>query len=273
MNLSFIKFFLANYGLIMFLLFFALVLRGQEIKILSYNIYHGEENYNRGHSNLNKIASVINKYKPDFVAMQEVDSMTERTAGFNKGVRKDLIAELAKLTDMHGYFGRAMTFDGGGYGEGLLTKDSCTSTVYHLPTPNGGEPRAMIAVYKQFENGKKMIFAGTHLCHEFEENRLAQAARVTEILANCNLPVAVAGDFNITPSSKPYSAMYKKLDDAAIRFGNPQLTFPFTKPKVRLDYVFINKGNIWKVKDVKVIEDENASDHLPLLVTLELINE
>lgn len=242
----------------------------QEVKILSYNIYHGEENYNGGNSNLDKIAKVINKYEPDFVAMQEVDSMTNRTATFNKGVRKDLVKELAKLTGMHGYFGKAMDYDNGGYGEGLLCKDSAQPIVYHLPIPMGGEPRAMIAIEHIFPNGKKMMFAGTHLCHEFEENRIAQAKEITNILTEFNLPIAIAGDFNIKPQSKPYNVIAEKLDDAAVIFGDPQLTFPFINPKIRLDYVFINKGEVWYVKNVEVIKNEDASDHMPILVTLAL---
>lgn len=127
----------------------------QTIKILTYNIYHGEENYANGKSNLKKIAAVINRYKPDFVAMQEVDSMTKRTATFNNGVKKDLVAELAKLTGMHGYFGKAMDYSDGGYGEGLLSRDAARPVVHHLPTPAGGEGRALITIEHRFANGKK----------------------------------------------------------------------------------------------------------------------
>ncbi|ANH83587.1 endonuclease [Niabella ginsenosidivorans] len=243
----------------------------QTIKVLTYNIYHGEENYNRGHSNLKKIAAVINKYQPDFVAMQEVDSMTKRTALFNNGVKKDLVAELAGMTGMHGYFGKAMDYDGGGYGEGLLSKYVATPVVHHLPTPEGGEGRALIVIEHLFPNGQKIAFAGTHLCHEFEKNRIAQAREVAAVLSDKNMPVVVGGDFNITPDGEPYRAITEKLDDAAVRFGKPELTFSYTKPRIRLDYIFINKGTIWKVKKVEVIGNEDASDHKPVLVTLELI--
>lgn len=245
----------------------------QTIKVLTYNIYHGEEHYDNGKSNLKKIAAVINRYKPDFVAMQEVDSMTKRTASFNGGVKKDLVQELAKMTGMHGYFGKAMDYSEGGYGEGLLSKYKSTPVVYHLPTPAGGEGRALITIEHKFANGEKMLFAGTHLCHEFKENRDAQAKAITEILLGMNLPVAIGGDFNITPDSDAYNIITQKMDDAAVLFGNPQLTFPYTKPKVRLDYIFLNKGKLWRVKNVEVIDNENASDHKPVLVTLELLKK
>jgi len=242
----------------------------QTIKVLTYNIYHGEENYNEGHSNLKKIAAVINKYKPDFVAMQEVDSMTKRTASFNNGVKKDLVAELAKMTGMYGFFGKAMDYDEGGYGEGLLSKYPAEPVVHSLPVPHGGEGRALIVIEHRFPNGRKIAFAGTHLCHEFEENRLAQARAVADIMTGMKMPVVVGGDFNIIPGTEPYKALAKKLDDAAVIYGRPQLTYSYTKPEYRLDYLFINKGKVWKVKKVEVIKNEDASDHMPVLVTLEL---
>lgn len=242
----------------------------QQIKVMTYNIYHGEKHYDNGKSNLQDIAAVINEYKPDFVAMQEVDSMTSRTAKFNAGVKKDLVKELAKLTGMHGFFGKAMDYSEGGYGEGMLSRFPAVPVVYHLPTPKGGEPRAMIAIEHTFANGRKMVFAGTHFCHEFEENRIAQAADVVRILADKKLPVVIGGDFNIVPGSKPYQEIVSRLADAAQVFGLPELTFPFTGPKYRLDYIFLNQGNVWKVKDVKVIKAD-ASDHKPVLMTLELV--
>ncbi|GAA4802373.1 hypothetical protein GCM10023231_34170 [Olivibacter ginsenosidimutans] len=244
-------------------------LQAQEIKVMTYNIYHGEQHYAMGKSNLEQVAAVINQYKPDFVAMQEVDSMTNRTAGFNEGVKKDLVQELAKLTGMYGFFGKAMDYSDGGYGEGLLSKYPTAAKVYHLVTPVGGEGRALIAVKHTFPNGKEVVFAGTHLCHEFEKNRVAQAEQVAGILSGLNLPVMVGGDFNIKPESEPYKRITAKMNDAAKLFGNPALTFPYTNPRVRLDYIFLDQHASWKVKDVQVIK-ANASDHMPVLFTLEL---
>ncbi|AQX06422.1 endonuclease [Elizabethkingia meningoseptica] len=243
--------------------------KAQEVKVLTYNIYHGEKNYERGKSNLEAIAAVINEYKPDFVAMQEVDSMTVRTAGFNHGIRKDLVQELAKLTGMYGHFGKAMDYDNGGYGEGILSRFPDQPTVYKLPIPKGGEERAFITIQHTFPNGKTITFGGTHLCHEFEDNRIAQVKEVAAIATAKNTPAVILGDFNITPDTKPYKVMASKMNDAAVLYGNPTLTFPYDNPKYRLDYIFLDKKSKWKVKDVKVIKND-ASDHMPVLVTLSL---
>ncbi|QCX54235.1 endonuclease/exonuclease/phosphatase family protein [Elizabethkingia sp. JS20170427COW] len=243
---------------------------GQEVKILTYNIYHGEQHYNPGNSNLEEIAKVINTYQPDFVAMQEVDSMTVRTAGFNQGVRKDLMKELAKLTGMKAYFGKAMDYNQGGYGEGILTRFPEKPTTHALPIPKGGEPRALMTLEHTFPNGKKIILAGTHLCHEYEENRTAQIQETLQILEKEKLPAVVMGDFNFNPRDIPFQIVTKKMKDVAVIYGKPQPTWPYDNPKERLDHIFIDKKHPWKVKKVEVIKTSNASDHLPVLVTLEI---
>ena len=54
-------------------------------------------------------------------------------------------------------------------------------TVYKLPIPKGGEERALITIQHTFPKWSKNYFGGTHLCHEFEENRIAQAKQVASI--------------------------------------------------------------------------------------------
>lgn len=89
--------------------------------------------------------------------------MTVRTASFNNGVRKDLVQELAKLTGMYGHFGKAMDYDNGGYGEGILSRFPDKPNVYQLPIPKGGEERALITIQHTFPNGQK-LFSEAHIC-------------------------------------------------------------------------------------------------------------
>lgn len=244
----------------------------QTITVLTYNIYHGEDGYNSGKSNLKGIAEVINRYHPDFVAVQEVDSMTDRSAALNGGVKQELIQELAALTGMHGYFGKAINFSDGGYGEGLLSKYAATPMVYSLPNPEGGEGRALIMLVHQFDKGHKIAIAGTHLCHQFEKNRIAQVEKINTIFSVLDMPVLLGGDFNFTPGSIPYKIITEKMNDAALKYGNPRPTYPSDFPRKRIDYFFISKDAPWKIKEVRV-PDAAASDHAPVLVTLEYTNQ
>src|SRR3546814_5607102 len=69
----------------------ALFAEKKTITVMTYNSYHGEQAYEPGKSNLQEVARVINTYKPDFVAIQEVDSLTGRSAELNDGKTKELI--------------------------------------------------------------------------------------------------------------------------------------------------------------------------------------
>ncbi len=57
--------------------------------------------------------------------------------------------------------------------------------------------------------------------------------------------------------------------DAAVVKGNPQNTFSFDRPHVRIDYAFLLKNTHWKVTDVQVLP-YSCSDHMPVLFTIEL---
>ena len=244
----------------------------QKIKVMSYNIYHGEVNGVPRKSNLQQVADLINRFQPDFVALQEVDSMTNRSAALNNGIRQDLVQELARMTGMHGYFGKAIDFSDGGYGEGILSRYPVENRRFELPTPEGGEKRALLLVTHRFPNGQKIVFGGTHLCHEYAKNQQAQAEAICDFLKKEKVPVMVVGDFNITDDSNPYATIAASFIDVAVQYGNPQNTIPSDNPTKRIDYIFVSKADQWVVKEVQVIES-NASDHLPVLVTLELKNK
>jgi endonuclease/exonuclease/phosphatase family metal-dependent hydrolase len=241
----------------------------QEIKVMTYNIYHGERSNEPGKSNLKDIANIINQVKPDFVALQEVDSMTNRSATFNDSIPQNLVKELAGMTGMYGFFGKAIDYGNGGYGEGILSRFPTSASTVILPIPKGGELRALISVGHTFPNGQEIIFAGTHLCHQFAENRLAQTDSICNIFSDAEIPVIMGGDFNFNPDSESYKLIRTCFNDAAEMEGNPQNTIPSGNPRARIDYIFVSKKHNWTIKEVKVIRSE-ASDHLPVLVTLEL---
>jgi endonuclease/exonuclease/phosphatase family metal-dependent hydrolase len=238
------------------------------IRVLTYNIYHGEQAYRKGQPNLDSVAALINRLQPDFVACQEVDSATGRSAGVF-GRRVNLMQELAGKTGMTGYFGKAMDYDGGGYGEGLLSRHPGKTTLVPLPSPSGGEPRALLYLQAVLPGGKQVLFGGTHLCHQFSNNRLAQVGQINKALGNAGLPAIVCGDFNATPSDTAYGQMRQQWLDAATAGGQPQNTFSFDRPKSRIDYAFLSKNARWKVKKATVLP-VGYSDHMPVLFELEL---
>lgn len=208
------------------IVFFNIDTFAQEIKVMTYNIFHGETNGAPGKSNLHQVAELINQHQPDFVALQEVDSMTNRSASLNNGIRQDLVQELSRLTGMYGYFGKAIDFSDGGYGEGILSRFPVKSRRYDLPTPEGGENRILLAIEHSFPNGQKILFCGTHLCHESEKNRKAQAEAICDLLETEEVPLIIGGDLNFVSDSEPYSIITEDFIDVAVQLGFEPFLYP-----------------------------------------------
>jgi endonuclease/exonuclease/phosphatase family metal-dependent hydrolase len=243
-----------------------------KVKVLTYNIYHGEMAYEAGKPSLDSIAAFINKVQPDFVALQEVDSATGRIEKLY-GKKIDLIKELAAKTGMNGYFGKSMNYDGGGYGGGLLSTTPLKTNVIILPSPAGGEPRSLIYANTRLTNGQNIIIGGTHLCHEFPENRVAQSESIDRIYKELLVPGIVCGDFNFEMSEPTYEILTKYFKDAAMVRKMIPATYSSKEPKKRIDYAFLTKRGNWKVVNAEVFP-VTYSDHLPVLFTLEMtINE
>ena len=84
------------------------------LRVMTYNIHHGEGL--DGKVDLLRIAQLIQREGADIVALQEVDKGVARTA------RRDLPAELAALTGMTCVFSNNFPFQGGEYGNAVLTR-------------------------------------------------------------------------------------------------------------------------------------------------------
>ena len=235
------------------------------LTVLTYNIYHGQDA--NGGSNLDAVAGIINSLEPDLVALQEVDNKTARAKGL------DLTAELSRRTGMHGVFGKAMDYDGGGYGEAVLSRYPVIETKNNpLPHSDKAEPRAALEVHIELPGGVKIAFVGTHLDHQRDQgNRMMQAKRIMELYENYNLPIVLAGDLNAAPGSDPINLLSRQWSYAAQ--DDPEPTIPSVKPARKIDYIMYKPKGRWKIVEVRVIDEKVASDHCPVFAVLELLPE
>lgn len=234
------------------------------LKILSFNIYHGATM--KGDFDLNVIAKVIEDADPDLVALQEVDYRTRRARDY------DLATELGRMVKMAPLFGRAMYYDGGEYGEAVLSKYTfIESRNIPLPCTPGNEPRAALEIITVIPTGDTIAFIGTHLDHlKDETDRIAQVKKINEVFSATRYPTILAGDLNAEPGSLPINIMETTWSSSYDR-ANPSPTFPSDDPQKKIDYVMHLPKGRWRVLDSKVICDSVASDHCSYLVTLELI--
>lgn len=235
------------------------------IKVLSFNILHGATT--QGDFDLDAIARVILDANPDLVAMQEVDFMT------NRAKRYDLATELGWRTKLASIFGRAMKYDGGEYGEAILSRYSFIST-RNVPLPHSpkNEPRAALEVLVALPAGDTIAFIGTHLDHtEDEKDRIAQAKQINHAFSLNKYPTLLAGDLNAEPGSTPILIL-ESLWTPSYNLDDIAFTFPSGQPIKKIDYVMYLPSSRWRVIKSEVINDPIASDHCAYLVTLELLS-
>lgn len=236
------------------------------VRVLSFNILHGATT--RGDFDLDVIARVILAVDPDFVAMQEVDFKTNRARKY------DLVTELGWRTKMAPVFGKAMSYDGGEYGEGILSRYSFIQTRnIALPYTPGNEPRAALEIVAVLPSGDTIAFAGTHLDHlDDEKDRVAQANKINEVFATNTYPTILAGDLNAIPGSTPINIL-EEMWTATYDKNDPVPTYPSYSPSEKIDYVMYYPSNRWRVLETEVLCDTIASDHCAYLVTLALLEE
>lgn len=239
-----------------------LVAVGQEpppLRVLTYNIHHAEGI--DGVVDLERIAAVIRDVTPDVVCLQEVDRHLPRTAN------TDMPAQLAKLLDMNVVFGPNYHFDGGEYGNTILTR---LPIVRHenflLPGPDDAEPRGVLRVDVDV-NGTAVSVFNTHWGLRPEE-RLEQARAVRKHV-RYHEHVILAGDLNAVPDSTPLKLLRNRLHDSAhVAAPNTDLN---TVRNRRIDFILYSPN--FKAVRARVIRSEEAkeaSDHLPYLADIEL---
>lgn len=239
---------------------------GPIIKVMSYNIHIGNPpSKPASHKDLEALAQVINVQKPDLVALSEVDKFTRRS-----GTTVDQAKELGRLTGMFYYFTKAMDFDGGEYGDAVLSKfPIIKSERFLLPvTGSGFEPRSLALITVEKE-GKQFYFGSTHLDHTGDDaNRNLQANKMVEIVKSLTKPVILAGDWNARPESEAITIIKTAMTPTCAT--NCPYTFPADKPNRTIDYIMYTPASKFKLKDLRVVNETYASDHLPLIAELEL---
>ena len=222
------------------------------LRIMSYNIRNGRGLDNV--SNIQRTADVINKVRPNVVAVQEVDSVTGRSG------QTDILRVLADKTLMFPVYAPAINYDGGKYGIGMLSKEKPLSYRY-LALPGREEERALLIV--EFE---KYIYCCTHLSLTGED-RLASLDIIRKEAAKANKPLFIAGDFNAHPDSEVIQEVQK---DFVILTNTKQPTFPADEPTETIDYIaaYAKDTTAFTRLSTYVVNEPVASDHRPIVADI-----
>jgi endonuclease/exonuclease/phosphatase family metal-dependent hydrolase len=234
--------------------------RDKEIKVITYNIHHGNPPAEKGKIDLDAIAEVISNSKADFALLQEVENGTTRSFGINQA------KELSQKSGLRYYlFFKAIDFAGGDYGIAIISRfPADSSKSIHLYAQEGGEQRVMGLIYTSIPGFGKLCIATTHFDLP-NKIRTVQVTQADSILKAESMPVIFGGDLNAQPDSPEMKILF----DNYLTSGLPhKFTFPNKNPDRTIDYLFTGKKSGFKIKDYRVIENIDSSDHLPLTMTL-----
>jgi len=252
------------------------------IKILSYNIHYGVGMDSQ--KNLKRIADVIKKLDPDIVGLQEVhDSsmtailgeLTKMKAVFGPSMEKET-PNLYRLLDIP--VPQSQLF----YGDAILSKHPF-EYVGNLSIPSASSSRyeamcADVNLSGIYGKDTPVRFVNTHFDYlKTIGSKVARKGAVevieTAFFDDSNaLPAILTGDLNATPHSEPIELLQTK-GWITNTVDKNLLTVPSVEPKKQIDYIMVRPQQKWRIVDIKVIDEPLASDHLPILMTLELFNE
>jgi len=211
------------------------------IKVMSYS--------KMGRNNdLESVAAVIMKEKPDILLMQEVGAKIF-----------PLLSDLYDGDEVYAVRNRIGV---------LVSRFPFTALSGSKGSPNVAAlnlPGATVTVWD------------VHLDKSFTSAR-AQVQGIQSILAEVRRtagPVIVAGDFNATPGSEPYKLTNQVLKNAHAEAGfGFGFTFPSSArrmgvitPFMRIDHIFYN--GYFSVIDAYVVKEAGGSDHYPIVAMMQ----
>ena len=236
------------------------------LRVVSYNIKHGLGM--DGVLDLDRVADVLRRLRPDVVLLQEVDEKTKRSGGL------DQAAYLGKTLGMTPSFAPFMDYDGGRYGLATLSRFPVRKAEVVVLPPGKREPRSALIVTVDV-HGLTVRVANAHFDWLADDTeRLAQAHELREALADVNArdhPVVLGGDLNDVPASRTLKLLSEARADGAMRLVGPTVaTFPSDEPIETIDHFLTGTSDRWKTHRVFVEAETVASDHRPVVADFEI---
>ncbi|HZH62129.1 MAG TPA: endonuclease/exonuclease/phosphatase family protein [Metabacillus sp.] len=238
-----------------------------EIKVMTFNIHHGVGIDKK--LDLNRIAKVIEDSDADIIGLNEVDKHFSK-----RSLYKNQIGWLAKQLNLEHAFSPSLTLRSNNstkvrqYGNALLSRYPIILKKTHSfnYVPGLIEGRSLLNATIQIHEQLFQIMV-THL----SLNPYLQSKQIDYILNHLHHyphPIIIMGDWNMKPKSRQWRKITDKVQDtwqiAGKGLGH---TYPSSRPRSRLDYIFASSElNVAKAE--VMINSTKASDHLPLIATL-----
>lgn len=228
---------------------------------MTYNIHHGanKEEKNR----LEEMGAFIKQSGADLVGLQEVDSVCRRSGGV------DQMKKLGEITGMYYAFVRHFAYQGGAYGQGILSRypisDIRNNRLTLLKKDSTRQSTALISAIVTLQDNKKILFASAHYALD-DSTRIRQAAETISYLNEQPYQLIFTGDLNAEPGTKEIHY----LDQFLTRTDTTSIpTYPAPAGIKTIDYIYIRKGDLNTIKS-HITPLIDHSDHLPVISTIVL---
>ena len=239
------------------------------LRVMSYNV-HGCKGMD-GQISTDRIISVIARYNPDVIALQELDAGRLRSLGVDQAER------IAKKLGMSFQFHAVSHKKDEQYGNAILSRYPIVliknDVLPKLWNKAFLEPRGAIWVTIDHQ-GTKINIINTHLSLWPME----QLLQIKKLLGldwlqhpDCKGPTILCGDLNTSPKSLVYKAICKRFKDSQLMLPGrkPLKTWFAGYPIRRLDHIFVSpEFHVRSIPVSRKVLDRTASDHLPVIVDL-----
>ena len=238
-----------------------------KINLMTFNIQHGFDHRTKAGINLPLMAETIKKCGGEIVGLNEVRGESDHP---------EYTAQAAFLAEQLGYeyyFAPALIL-AGPYGNALLSKyPILKAEVFPIEDPPVKDEnayyetrcilKALIGI-PGLKEGLTVFVSHFGLAKAEERNAVK---KICELLKDVSGPCVFMGDLNMEPHDKILKPVYEILKDTAVLFDKPKLSFPSNNPRVKIDYIFVDKNMEVLSADIPEIV---ASDHRPHIATIDL---
>lgn len=251
------------------------------LKIATYNI--GKNEASDDVKDFKQLSQAIKNIDADVISVTEIDNNTARSGKINQ------LETIAKSNGLYFHFGKALDFDGGEYGVGVLSKYPIDKAqVINLPSGQAEQRVVLLTQISKPGFDSPIIVMTTHL--DWQKDPAVRIGQVRHILdvsigdapsefSDIATSVKVlAGDFNSTAGEQPITEI-SYFWNPVKKAGADERTWPATNPALDIDHIFTFKGQKWNVKKLSVPQNSAsfiwsaASDHLPVIAELELLEQ
>jgi endonuclease/exonuclease/phosphatase family metal-dependent hydrolase len=244
-----------------------------KIRILSYNIHKGFSITNRDFI-LDGIRSALRELNADILFLQEVlghhDDKRCKIPDWETAIQFEYLADTVWP---HFAYGKNAIYPEGHHGNAILSKFPIIDWSNHVISTNRFEHRGLLKAKVQIpQTGQELLLANTHL-DLTQRGRDQQAGMLIEHMrVEDKLPWVLVGDFNdwnrkLSPRIEQALGTQEVFK---VLFGQYPATFPSLLPMLSLDRVYVHRMKPIHAQVLTGKSWKRLSDHLPLLVEVEL---